>query len=156
VSQTAEQFNALCDRLESAATALRERGCFLQAVARRYYLVYTVATHAAALCGITVTQRRRAGEVIESSRFSHRAIPDVVHALYTGNRSGSVGPGRHSGIVGARLHEREAARYANRLYIDRLRADYGPTETAEPYDADETDERLRWANLLISDLRKFV
>ena len=94
--------------------------------------------------------------MVRSNQFSHGAIPDVVRALYTGNRSGRIGPGSHSGIVGARLHEREAFRYADRLYLDRLRADYGPTETAELYDADETDERLRWANLLISDLRKLL
>lgn len=93
---------------------------------------------------------------MHSNQFSHRAMPDVVRALYTGNRSGNVGPGSHSGIVGARLHEQVAARYAHRLYLDRLRADYGPTETAELYDADETDERLRWANLLIFDLRKLL
>lgn len=83
-------------------------------------------------------------------------MSDVVRVLYTGNRSGSVGPGSHSGIVGARLHEREAARYVNQLHLDRLRADYGPTDSAEPYTAEQADERLHWANLLILDVRKLV
>jgi hypothetical protein len=94
--------------------------------------------------------------MVQSNQFSHDAMPDVIRALYTGNRSGGVGPGSHPGIVGARLHAREAFRYTYWLYRDRLRADYGPTESAEPYGADETDERLRWANLLISDVRKLV
>jgi hypothetical protein len=156
VEQTAEQFNALCGRLEAAATVLREHGSLLQAIARRYYLVYTVASRAAALHGIIVIHRTQAGDVIESGRFSHRVIPDVVKVLYTGHRSGTVSPSDHSGIVGATLREREAVRYAGRLQHDRLRADYGPTDTAEPYDAREADERLRWANLLTSDLRTLV
>ena len=57
MAQTVDQFNALYERLEAAAAALRERGCFLQAVARSYYLVYTTASRAAALCGITVARR---------------------------------------------------------------------------------------------------
>ncbi len=156
MAQTVDQFTALCDRLEAAATALRKQGCFLQAVARRYYLVYTVATRAAAACDITVAYRSHAGVVVQSSQFSHRAIPDVVRVLYTGHMSGSIGPGSHSGIVGARLGDREAVRYANWLYQDRLLADYGPTATAELFDARQADQRLQWANLLVHDLRTLL
>jgi hypothetical protein len=156
VAQTTEQFTALCERLERAANALRDNGCFLQAVARRYYLVYTVATRAAAHCGITVTQRAQAGAVVQSSQFSHRAISDVVKALYTGRRSGNVGPGNHSGIIGARLGDREAARYADWLHRDRILADYGPTDTTEFFDAGQADERFQWANSIVHDLRALI
>jgi hypothetical protein len=156
MTQTVDQFTALCNRLEAAATALREQGCLLQAVARRYYLIYTVATRAAELCNVTIAHRTYVGTIVRSSQFSHRVMPDVVRTLYTGNTSGSIGSGSHSGIVGARLGDREAVRYANWLYQDRILADYGPTATAELFDPRQADERLQWANLLVHDLRTLL
>ena len=38
-----DEFTALTTRLETASDVLRAGGCLLQAIARRYYLVFTVA-----------------------------------------------------------------------------------------------------------------
>ena len=135
--------------------ALRERGCLLQAIARRYYLVYTVATYCAANCGITVV-RRRSEALMECDQFTHNELPDVVRALYTGLRSGNVGPGRHAGLVGAVLNVREAVRYVQDLQWDRKDADYGYLEKIEVYDTAQADRRLNWANGLVADLRKLL
>ncbi len=151
---TPVQFTALCDRLEAAATALRERGCLLQSIARRYYLVYAIAGRAAEKYGVTIATERRRGA--RSDRFTHQSIPDVVYALYTGNKRGNADPGSTPGIGSGRLSERQVIRYVNELQKDRKYADYGPTEEREPYGRAETDERLAQANCIIDDLRTLL
>lgn len=145
-------FTALCERLERASRALRERGCFLQSIARRYYVIHATATYLAAKFGV-VPARNREGERVEDERFSHNELPDVVGVLYTGLRRGGIDPGTHAGIVGAALHKREAERYVDALQRDRKHADYGRIRDVEPYRAAEADRRLRWADDVISDLR---
>ncbi len=90
------EFIALTVRLERAADVLRERGCLLQAIARRYYLVYAYAAQAAEKHGIVF---RRGPSVDETRRLTHQALPNIVRALYTGQNSGAVlgsGPRRDS------------------------------------------------------------
>lgn len=145
----------LCERLERASIALRERGCLMQAIARRYYVVYTMAGYLSAKYGITPA-RRRETERDEADRLFHTELPDVIRALYTGRRSGNVGPGTHSGVLGAILTENRAVSCAAALRNIRVMADYGYTEQLEPYDADETDAHLVWANQLIEDLRTLL
>jgi len=90
------EFTALTVRLERAADVLRERGCLLQAIARRYYLVYAYTTQAAEKHGIVF---RRGASVDETRRLTHQALPNIVRALYTGQNSGPVigsGPRRHA------------------------------------------------------------
>jgi hypothetical protein len=156
VSLTQTQFDALCERLDRASTTLRNSGSFLQAIARRYYLVRTIAEYAALRHGVTVAHRDRHGNDVESGDFSHNAIPDLIRTLYTGMRSGNVGPPKtdYTGLVGTRLRERDAVTYANRLQIDRKWADYGYTDEVEPYSAEQAEERLNWANFLAEDLLK--
>lgn len=153
--RTPAGFTALNQRLERASSVLREGSCLLQSIARRYYAVYALATYLAAKYGIKA-HRRRDGESTTSDQFSHNDLPDVVYALYTGRRSGNVGPGRHCGVLGPILTDREAVVYAAKLQRDRIAADYGYTERVEPYAAAEADEHLSWANHLIADLRTLL
>ena len=91
-----DEFIALAERLERASGVLRGGGCLLQAIARRYYLVYTYALHAAEKHGIAF---RRGANVDEERRLTHQALPNIVRALYTGQNSGPVvggGPRRNS------------------------------------------------------------
>jgi hypothetical protein len=151
-SETSPKFAALCTRLERASTALRERGCLLQSIARRYYVIHATAMHLAAKLGI-VPPHRRGSDRFADERFSHNELPDVVCVLYTGLRRGGIAPGKHAGIVGAVLREAEAARYVNELQRDRKHADYEHIDTVEPYGTAAADARLRWADDVISDLR---
>jgi hypothetical protein len=97
----------------------------------------------------------RQGQEVEIDEFTHNALSDVVSALYSGSKRGRVSPGTTPGIVG-QLTDREASRYADLLQRDRKDADYGPTEVVEPYTAEQADERLKWANMLVEDLRKIL
>jgi hypothetical protein len=148
------KFAALIERLERAGAVLREGGCLLQAIARRYYLIYATATHLAANFGIAPL-RRRDRERFEHERFTHNELPDLVYVLYTGCKSGNIGPADHAGIVGAMLHERQAE-WVHRLQYDRMDADYGYSMTVEPHDPAETDDRLRHADRIITDLRTLL
>ena len=99
-----DEFTAHTARLECASDLLRSRGCLLQAIARRYYLVYAYATQAAEKHGVMF---RRGTTVDETRRLTHQALPNIVRALYTGQNSGSVlgsGPRRyaHRAIDGCR------------------------------------------------------
>jgi hypothetical protein len=154
-ARTPAQFSALCERLERASRALRDRGCLLQAIARRYYVAFTIATYLAAKCGITAL-RKQGSATATSDQFTHNEFPDLVRALYTGGKSGSIGPAAHSGLIGASLTETEAVSYAHRLQFDRKLADYGYIDKIEPYDVDEADQRLDRANQLIADLRSIL
>ncbi len=100
-----DEFIALVTRLERASDLLRNGGSLLQAIARRYYVVYTYATHAAEKHGINF---RRGADVDDARRLTHRVLPDLVRALYTGQ---NVGP-----VVGG-----GPRRYADRA-IDRYRS----------------------------------
>jgi len=91
-----DEFIALTLRLRRASDVLRKEGCLLQAIARRYYLVYAYATQAAGKHGVAF---RRGSDVDETRRLTHQALPTIVEALYTGRNVGSVlggGPRRHS------------------------------------------------------------
>lgn len=82
-----DEFIALVTRLERASDLLRNGGSLLQAIARRYYLVFTYATQAAERHGVAF---RLGADVNEGRRLTHRALPDVVRALYSGQNFGSV------------------------------------------------------------------
>jgi hypothetical protein len=56
----------------------------------------------------------------------------------------------------ARLTDREAARYAYDLQIDRKHADYGFGIVPEPYTVATVDERLTWADRLVEDLKTLL
>jgi hypothetical protein len=76
----------------------------LQAVARRYYLVYAYALHAAEKHGVAF---RHGPAIDEERRLTHQALPNVVRALYSGQNIGPLiggGPRRdsHRAIDGAR------------------------------------------------------
>jgi len=91
-----DEFIALATRLERASDLLRNGGSLLQAVARRYYLVFTYAAQAAEKHGVRF---RRGTDVDDARRLTHQALPDIVKALYTGQNVGSVvggGPRRHA------------------------------------------------------------
>jgi phage terminase small subunit len=91
-----DEFIALTTRLRRAADVLRKEGCLLQAIARRYYLVYAYAVQAAEKHGIAF---RRGSTVDKTRRPTHQVLPTVVEALYTGRNVGSVlggGPRRHT------------------------------------------------------------
>jgi hypothetical protein len=86
-------FLALVGRLERAAGILRANDCRMQAIARRYYLVYTYAAQAASKQGVGF----RKGVIADDQRtMSHQALPNIVRALYTGQNNSAVlggGPG---------------------------------------------------------------
>ena len=153
--RTRPQFTTLCERLVRASIALRDRGCLMQAIARRYYVVYTIATYLAAKYGITARRRREAA-TREAERYHHEDIPDIVRALYTGTRSGKMSHGTHSGVLGAVLTEHQAFVHAADLQRVRTLADYGYTDRLELYNADEANGYLANANHLIADLRTLL
>jgi hypothetical protein len=127
----------------------------MQAIARRYYVVYTIATYLAAKYGITAKRRREADDR-EAERYHHEDIPDIVRALYTGRRSGKMSHATHSGVLSAILTEHQAFVHAADLQRVRTLADYGYTERLELYDADEADGHLTNAKNLITDLRTLL
>lgn len=150
------EYEALRKRLEAARDTLRVGGALLQSVARGYYVVYVVASYAAGKYGTEVTHRRSDEEVTEQ-RFSHYEFADVVWALYTGNKRGSVtNPGSSPGIISAYHNERQANRKAIDLAQLRIEADYGPSSAAEPYTAAEVDEYLKSAKYLTDDLENLL
>lgn len=151
---TRAEYDRQFARIERAVTDLRAGGSRLHAVARAYYLVHVTATFAGHYYGLAVHVRRD-GQPTEIAEFSHNMMPDVVAALYRGSRSGAVLPGSTPGIAGV-LTDAQAIRYTDMLQTDRKAADYGPTDAAEPYDDDQTDERLKWAKTLSEDLRKIL
>ncbi len=148
---TFEEYHRQRIRLEKAVSELRAGGSFLQAIARAYYIVHTTAAYAAAKYGVTILHIRQ-GREIESDAFTHNAIPDVVKALYTGNKIGSVSPGSTPGIGSGNLSAADAGQYVSRLQRDRKDADYGPTRLLEPYSEGRAVERLDWANMVVQDL----
>lgn len=153
---TLEQYKRQRTRLERAVADLRSGSSLLQAVARAYYLVYATASYAATVHGLTVSHSRYGQEGVERDDFTHNAMPDVVQALYSGNKHGRVSPGGTPGIAGGHFNEREAAKRVDLLQRDRKDADYGPTNVDEPYSPDEADERIAWANKLLEDLGRLL
>lgn len=99
-----DEFLALINRLENAADLLRSGGALLQAIARRYYLVYTPVQAAEKH---DVTFRRGADE--DSGRLvTHNVLPDLVRALYEGQNSGPV-LGGSPGVVRTGRLDRDTA-----------------------------------------------
>ena len=91
-----DEFVALTTRLRRASDVLRKEGCLLQAISRRYFLVYAYAMQGAEKHGIGF---RRGTDLDQNRRPTHNALPAIVEALYTGRNVGSVlggGPRRHS------------------------------------------------------------
>ncbi|MDB5070680.1 MAG: hypothetical protein JWM87_1791 [Candidatus Eremiobacteraeota bacterium] len=119
--------STFCERLERASTALRDRGCFLQAIARRYYVLYTVATYLTAKYGITAIHRREK-DPRKADRIRHDELPDFIRALYTGRKSGNISPGSHFGVLDPTLTEHQAVSYAAKLQQDSVMPDYGNSE----------------------------
>jgi hypothetical protein len=148
-----DQFTALITRLETASDILRAGGCLLQAIARRYYSVFTVALQAAEEHGVTF---RRGAHVDDDRRLTHQALPNIVRALYTSQNSGPVIGGGPGILRPGRLDDNVAYRYADQLQRDRKYADYGYGKVPEPYDVKTADERLSWANHLLADLRTLL
>lgn len=101
-----DEFTAHTARLERASDLLRREGCLLQAIARRYYIVYAYATQAAEKHGVAF---RRGATIDETRRLTHQALPNIVRALYTGQNSGSVlgsGPRRYeNGTIDGRRRD---------------------------------------------------
>ena len=153
---TPEQYERQRTRQEKAVADLRKGGSFLHAIARAYYLVYVTASYAASRHGVVVTHSRGGQESLEKDDFSHNSLPDVVQALYSGNKHGRVSPGSTPGVGDGCFTDRDAAKKSDLLQRDRKDADYGPTMVAEPYSGTEADERLEWAKMLVEDLRKLL
>jgi hypothetical protein len=147
------ELSALVERLERASQTLEAGGCLTQALARRYYLVYVYAVQAAEKHGVAF---RRGAQTDDDRTVSHRSLPNVVQALYTGQNSGPV-IGAGPGITRAgRLSDRDAFVYTNVLQKDRIYADYGYSEVPEPYDRKTFDERMGYAERLVEDLRTLL
>lgn len=90
------EFKALVTRLERASDVLYDGGSLMQSLARRYYVVYTYAVQAAEKYALRF---RRGVAVDEGRRITHEALPDLVHALYSGQNVRAVlgsGPRRRS------------------------------------------------------------
>lgn len=107
-----DEFTPLITRLERASDILRNGGSLLQAIARRYYLMYTYALQAAEAQGVTF---RHGTDRDDDRRPTHQALPNIIRALYTG---------------------------------------YGTI--SEPYAMTTADERTRWANHLVENLRTLL
>ena len=148
-----DEFIALAARLERASDTLRAGGSLLQAIARRYYLMFTYALQAAERHHVVF---RRGSEADEDRRLSHQALPNIVRALYSSQNSGPVIGGGPGISRSGRLEDHVAYRYADQLQKDRKYADYGYGTVPEPYSATTTDERLAWANRLIEDLKTLL
>jgi hypothetical protein len=148
-----DEYLALTERLELASDILRANGQLMQAIARRYYLMFTVALQAAERHRVTF---RQGSLVDEDRRLTHQALPNIVRALYDSQNSGPVlGGGPGITRMGC-LRGNEAYRYADQLQKDRKYADYGYGTVPEPYDVAKADERLGWANHLIEDLKTLL
>jgi hypothetical protein len=91
-----DEFVALVTRLDRASDLLRNGGSLLQAIARRYYLVYAYATQTAEKHALHF---RRGVDIDDARRVTHQILPDIVRALYTGQNVGPVvggGPRRNA------------------------------------------------------------
>lgn len=151
-AQNPTQYGALRGRLILARDSLDAVGQRLQAIARAYYAVYALACHLAGKFGVLATHAR-AGERVTDCDFSHVEIPDVVYALYTGNKRGNVtDPGSSPGIGSGIYSDQEAYRNLNTLMQIRIEADYGPSVVHEPYDAAQTGRWLEMSKGLMRDL----
>lgn len=150
-----EQYRVQRARQEKAVVDLRVGGSLLHAVARAYYLVYITASYVGSRHGLEVTHSRGT-ETIDRDDFTHNAIPDVIQALYSGQKRGKVSPGNSPGIGSGHFTDRDAGKKADLLQRDRKDADYGPTKVLEPYSESEADERIDWANWLIKDLETLL
>jgi hypothetical protein len=148
-----EEFIALTMRLEIASDILFAGGCYLQAIARRYYVVFSVAVQAAERHDVTF---RRGVRPDDDRRLTHQALPNLIWALYTGQNSGPVIGGGPGVLRPGRLAESMAYRHADQLQKDRKYADYGFGTVTEPYGVSIADERLSWANHLLEDLRTLL
>ena len=151
-AQNPAQYRALRGRLILARNSLDAVGQRLQAVARAYYVVYALACHLAGKFGVQATHVR-AGERVTDSDFSHAEIPDVVYALYTGNKRGNVtDAGSSPGIGSGTYSDQEAYRNLDTLMQIRIEADYGPSIVREPYDAAQTGRWIEMSKSLVRDL----
>ena len=148
-----DDYLILIERLRNASGILRANDALLQAVARGYYVVFTVALQAAERQGLAF---RRGSGVDDDRRATHQVLPNLLRALYLGQNSGPV-IGAGPGVIRAGCLEPHIAfRHANQLQKDRKYADYGYGTVAEPYDAVVADERLHWANHLVEDLETLL
>ncbi|HEY0614307.1 MAG TPA: hypothetical protein VGC96_06685 [Candidatus Elarobacter sp.] len=148
-----DEFVALATRLERASDTLHAGGSFLQAIARRYYLVFTYARQAAEEHHVTF----RRGAARDAERhFTHQALPNVVKALYSGQNSGSVVGGGPGISRAGRLEDEDAYRYVDQLQKDRRFADYGYGTVPEPYSRTTADRHLNWANRIIEDVEALL
>jgi hypothetical protein len=153
---TRKEYETITARLEAAVATLRANGCLLQALARKYYVVYITATYAAVVNGLEVTHSdgRRS---FASQKFHHNEMADVIRSLYTGHKRGTVtNTGACPGIVGANLSDGDAWRFVEVLQQARKIADYGPGEVLEPFTEAQVDERLQKAAAMVEDLRKII
>ena len=82
-----DEFIALVERLKRASDLLRSGGALLQALARRYYVVYSYAAQAAERHGLRF---RRGANIDDARRLTHKVLPQIVRALYTGQNVGPV------------------------------------------------------------------
>jgi hypothetical protein len=153
---TRKQFDIQHDRLERAINVLRDNGCYMQAVARAYYIVHSIAVFAADEYQVEVIHRRQ-GESFFEGKFSHNETVDLVKALYSGQNSGNVKAGNATGVITSpKMSPADAARRTNALQKVRKLADYGPTNVLEPFSEVQVDEYLAWANDLTEDIRKLL
>ncbi len=153
---TKAEFDALRQRLERARDTLRCDGQLLQSVARAYYVVYVLASFAAGKYGVKATHAR-SGEIVIDQDFSHNELPDVVYALYTGGKRGTItDPGGSPGIGSGNYDDRGAYRNTRTLYLMRLEADYGGKLLVEPYPTAKVDEWLTMAKNLAQDLETIL
>ncbi len=150
------EFDALRRRLEKARDALWRDGQFLQCSARAYYVVYAVASFAAGRHGVKATHVR-GGKHVTDQDFSHFEIANVIHALYTGGKRGTITePGSSPGIGAGNYTEYQAYRSIIALYQVRIEADYGPSTVPEPYPASQVDGWMTMANNLTQDLESLL
>ena len=77
---TRKQFDIQLDRFKMAMNVLRDNGCYLQAIARAYYLVHSVAAFVSDQYQVEAIHRRH-GESVYEGRFSHNETVDLVKAL---------------------------------------------------------------------------
>jgi hypothetical protein len=148
------EFEAVCQRLDEAATALYAAGAYSQAAARRYYLVYHIACFVAHQTGLQVTHRydRRA---VPSMDYRHEELPDIVLSLYTMTRtswSAVTVVGGTAGIGGGLVTDRDIWTKVEKLKARRIAADYlGGGK--EPLTKDAADALIADANAIVQDLR---
>jgi hypothetical protein len=152
---TRGQFDIQNERLSGAVRVLRNNRCYLQAIARAYYIVYCTAVFVAEAFDVRVAHPHMGASLYEGT-FSHNEAVDLVKALYDGQNSGNVEAGNAPGITGARLTPPDAAKKTNALQKARKLADYGPTNVVEPFSRSETDEYLAWADDISRDLRRLL